>query len=67
VLPQSEKDQIVHEFCEATSNASLKRDACSFCGKFENAIHIKMKSVAELDISLLDTAVRELRIISRQH
>lgn len=51
VLSQSEKDQIVREFREATNNASLKQYACSLCGTFENVDRIKMKSVDKLDIS----------------
>ncbi|KAF7333268.1 ATP-dependent DNA helicase [Mycena sanguinolenta] len=66
LLPQSEKDQIVREFREATSNVALKRYECSFCGKFESAIHTTLRLANDLDISLLTKAVMELRTISRQ-
>ncbi|KAJ7239915.1 hypothetical protein C8J57DRAFT_1086116 [Mycena rebaudengoi] len=66
LLPQSEKDQIVREFCEATSNTSLKQYACSFCGKLELAADIKLISVTMLDISLLDRAVTRLRDVCHQ-
>jgi hypothetical protein len=66
LLPQSEKDHIVHEFRAATSNASLKRYGCSFCGRPEFANRTKMRAINELDISLLDGAVVELRERSRQ-
>jgi hypothetical protein len=61
ILPQTEKDQIVCEFRQSTDNASLKRYECSFCSKFENA-----NRTNDLDISLLNRAVVELRERSRQ-
>ncbi|KAK6977393.1 hypothetical protein R3P38DRAFT_2411670, partial [Favolaschia claudopus] len=66
ILSQSEKDQIVHEFRECTNNESLKRYECSFCGKFELAIDVKMRRLGELDISVLNHAVQSLRESSHQ-
>ncbi|KAK7027855.1 hypothetical protein R3P38DRAFT_2526598, partial [Favolaschia claudopus] len=66
ILPQSEKDQIVHEFRESTSNKALKQYECSFCGKLELAHDVKMRSTSELDISLLERAVESLRETFRQ-
>ncbi|KAK7061830.1 hypothetical protein R3P38DRAFT_2758182 [Favolaschia claudopus] len=66
ILPQSEKDQIIHEFRGSTSNKALKRYECSFCGKLELAIDVKMRNVKELDISVLNHAVDSLRKSSRQ-
>ncbi|KAK6972173.1 hypothetical protein R3P38DRAFT_3486146, partial [Favolaschia claudopus] len=66
ILSQTEKDKIISEFLESTSNAALRRYECSFCGKLELATDVKMKTIQELDISLLDCAVRTLRISSSQ-
>ncbi|KAK7041068.1 hypothetical protein R3P38DRAFT_2512268 [Favolaschia claudopus] len=66
ILPQTEKDKIVEEFRESTSNAALKRYECSFCGKLELATDVKMRPVTELDISLLGFAVKSLRENSSQ-
>jgi hypothetical protein len=66
ILYQDEKDQIVREFRRGTDNSSLKRYECSFCGKFEKASRTKMRALNELDISLLNRVVAELRVISRQ-
>ncbi|KAL0563839.1 hypothetical protein V5O48_018223, partial [Marasmius crinis-equi] len=61
MLSQSEKDEIVREFRESTSNRAMKRYECSFCGKLELADNVKMRPVKSLDISLLEKAVRGLR------
>ncbi|KAK7006405.1 hypothetical protein R3P38DRAFT_2647059, partial [Favolaschia claudopus] len=66
ILLQSEKDQIIHEFRESTNNEALKRYECSFCGKLELAIDVRMRPVEELDISVLNHAVQNLRESSRQ-
>ncbi|KAJ7128635.1 hypothetical protein C8R44DRAFT_732960 [Mycena epipterygia] len=66
ILSQDEKDETVIEFRQATDNASLKRYGCLFCGKFEKAVLIKLRLVKDLDISLLERAVVELRVLSRQ-
>jgi hypothetical protein len=66
IFSQHEKDNIVREFRRATDNASLTRYECSFCGKFEKAILITMRAVKDLDISLLERAVVELRVMSGQ-
>jgi hypothetical protein len=66
ILSQHEKDDIVREFRGTTDNASLTRYECSFCGKFEKTILITMRAVKDLDISLLERAVLELRAMSRQ-
>ncbi|KAK6977611.1 hypothetical protein R3P38DRAFT_2581420, partial [Favolaschia claudopus] len=67
ILSQTEKDDIVREFRAATNNHSLERHECSFCGKLESAVDIKMKAVHDLDISLLNRAVEKLREVSRQN
>jgi hypothetical protein len=67
ILSQDEKDDIVREFRAATDNTSLLRYECSFCGKFEKAILMTMRAVTDLDISLLERAVMQLRVTSRQH
>ncbi|KAJ7083132.1 hypothetical protein B0H15DRAFT_785155, partial [Mycena belliarum] len=66
ILSQEEKDQIVREFRLATNNASLRRYECSFCGLFENESLVKRRAIEDLDITLLEQAVKELRVISRQ-
>ena len=66
LLSQSDKDDIVTEFCEATNNSALRRREFSFCGKLEAIACTKLRAIKELDISLLDTAVAELRLSSRQ-
>jgi hypothetical protein len=66
MLSQAEKDPIVHEFRESTNNSSMKRYECSFCGKFELAMDVKMRSKDELDITLLDQAVIQLRNVCHQ-
>ncbi|KAK7023984.1 hypothetical protein R3P38DRAFT_3535455, partial [Favolaschia claudopus] len=66
ILSQTEKDEIIREFRESTSNIALKRYECSFCGKLELASEVKMKAVADLDISLLEKAVQRLRVTSSQ-
>ncbi|KAJ7936502.1 hypothetical protein B0H13DRAFT_1853241 [Mycena leptocephala] len=66
ILCQDEKDEIVREFRQAADDASLKRYECSFYGTFEKASYIRMRAVNKLDISLLNKAVAELRVISRQ-
>ncbi|KAJ7310996.1 hypothetical protein DFH08DRAFT_974152 [Mycena albidolilacea] len=66
ILSQEEKDQIIREFRESTSNSALKRYECSFCGKLELAASVVMKSVDDLDISLLNQAVDKLRKTSSQ-
>ncbi|KAK7046837.1 hypothetical protein R3P38DRAFT_2507512, partial [Favolaschia claudopus] len=66
ILPQTEKDKIICEFIESTSNAALKRYECSFCGKLELATAVKIKTIQELDISMLDRAVQTLRLSSSQ-
>ncbi|KAK6974592.1 hypothetical protein R3P38DRAFT_2437559, partial [Favolaschia claudopus] len=66
ILTQDEKDQIVREFRASTSNTALKRYECSFCGKFELASECRLRLTTDLDISLLERAVVELRERSRQ-
>ncbi|KAK6987864.1 hypothetical protein R3P38DRAFT_2409132, partial [Favolaschia claudopus] len=66
ILSQTEKDEIIREFRESTSNMALKRYECSFCGKLEPASEVNMKAVADLDISLLEKAVQRLRVTSSQ-
>ncbi|KAJ7798287.1 hypothetical protein B0H13DRAFT_1674071, partial [Mycena leptocephala] len=66
LLSQSDKDEIVYEYCAATGNRALQRHECSFCGKFEFADCIKLRAINELNISLLNRAVAELRNRSRQ-
>ncbi|KAK7017228.1 hypothetical protein R3P38DRAFT_3560897, partial [Favolaschia claudopus] len=66
ILPQSEKDQIIHEFRESTNNKALKRYECSFCGKLELAADVKMRNIVELDILVLNRAVESLRESSHQ-
>ena len=65
-LSQSQKDEIIREFRESTSNSALKQYECSFCGKFEFTSEVKMRSIKELDISLLEKSVQELRTASSQ-
>ncbi|KAK7007250.1 hypothetical protein R3P38DRAFT_2554224, partial [Favolaschia claudopus] len=66
MLSQTEKDKIVSEFRDSTDNKSLKRYECSFCGKLEYTVDVKMRSVNDLDISLLERAVENLREVCSQ-
>ncbi|KAJ7814354.1 hypothetical protein B0H14DRAFT_3747837 [Mycena olivaceomarginata] len=64
ILSAEEKLKIMQEYYDATSNRAIQRFECSFCGAcqcFDDVDHIPC---SDLDISLLETAVQELRLSS---
>jgi hypothetical protein len=66
ILPQSEKDQLLHEFRRATDKEAMSFLECSFCGKYEPAGCATKRPVTSLDITFLEKAVEEIRVQSRQ-
>lgn len=61
ILPTFEKIKIIEEYCDATSNNALRRYECSFCGSLQPLNCFSKIPMAQLDISLLERAVEELR------
>ncbi|THV02110.1 hypothetical protein K435DRAFT_853090 [Dendrothele bispora CBS 962.96] len=61
ILSWDEKRDIMQEFYDAGNNASICCLECSFCGGLQSAHEIASIPCPELDISLLEAAVQELR------
>jgi hypothetical protein len=66
LLPQSEKDDIIREFRGNTNNSALQRFECSFCSAKDLFSKCKLRPTYGLDLSLLESAVAELRELSDQ-
>ncbi|THU82697.1 hypothetical protein K435DRAFT_971853 [Dendrothele bispora CBS 962.96] len=66
ILPMSENLQLLQESYSAGGNAAIKQIECSFCGNLETIDGITSIPCSNLDISLLETAVQDLRLKSNQ-
>ncbi|KAF5361235.1 hypothetical protein D9757_013225 [Collybiopsis confluens] len=66
ILSWDEKSKLLQEAYDAETNYAVKRLECSFCGSLEIEKQTSVIPCSELDITLLDRAVHELREKSRQ-
>ncbi|KAK7032936.1 hypothetical protein R3P38DRAFT_2773432 [Favolaschia claudopus] len=66
VISQEEKDKIITEFIDATSNTAVKTVECSFCGSRQKAAEIYKIPCSQLNVELLEKAVEELCKICQQ-
>lgn len=65
-LTSAEKDEIMREFVEGTSNDAVKHIECSFCGRLDVALNMHLIPTDKLDITLLKDTVERLKNISGQ-
>ncbi|KAF8212166.1 hypothetical protein K438DRAFT_1957934 [Mycena galopus ATCC 62051] len=59
ITSEEEKRQIMDEIIEATSNRSLRKLACSFCGSKQRKDDTTAIPCSQLDTTLLDDAVKD--------